>query len=85
MPSGDKYLLVLDGGDHSVFGGQTFARRSSSERDDEIRNDVKAATLVFWDAYLKGDVAAKKYLAAKREEKSSLFASLAAADRYEAK
>ena len=85
MPAGDKYLLVMGGGDHSVFGGQTFARKVSSERDDEIQSDVKAASLMFWNAYLKGDVEAKKALAAKRDEPSSLAALLTPADRYDIK
>ena len=85
MPSGDKYLLVLDGGDHMVFGGQTFTRRMTSPRDDEIRGDVKAASLMFWNAYLKGDNQAKQALAGKRDDSSSLLALLAAADRYEVK
>ncbi|MCA3026986.1 MAG: hypothetical protein ING66_00185 [Rhodocyclaceae bacterium] len=85
MPSGDKYLLVLDGGDHMVFGGQVFARRMTSPRDEEIRGIVKTASLLFWNAHLKGDSEAKKLLAATRDESSSLQALLAAADRFEFK
>jgi dienelactone hydrolase len=85
MPPGDKYLLVLDGGDHMVFGGQTFARRKITPRDEEIRGIVKAASLLFWNAYLKGDSQAKKLIAAKRDEQSSLQALLGAADRYDFK
>ncbi|MFM7462296.1 MAG: alpha/beta hydrolase family protein [Burkholderiales bacterium] len=85
MPSGDKYLLVLDGGDHMVFGGQTFTRRKTAPRDEEIRGIVKAASLLFWNAYLKGDSQAKKLIAAQRDDRSSLQAVLGAADRYEFK
>jgi predicted dienelactone hydrolase len=63
MPSGDKYLLVLDGGDHMVFGGHELgARRPETARDREIQSGVKAATLAFWNATLKNDAAARKWL-----------------------
>jgi predicted dienelactone hydrolase len=59
MPAPDKYLLVLRGADHMTFSGQTGRR----EPDAQQVRLVRAATLAFWDAYLKGDAAAKAWLA----------------------
>lgn len=63
MPAGNKYLAVFDGGDHMVFGGHELGgRRPETARDREIRAGVKAATLAFWNATLKNDAAARKWL-----------------------
>jgi predicted dienelactone hydrolase len=63
MPAGDKYLAVFKDGDHMVFGGHVLgARRPVTPRDGEIQREVKAATLAFWDATLKGSDAARKWL-----------------------
>jgi len=86
MPAGDKYLLVLEGADHMVFGGlATPRRKAASERDAEIKTDVKAVTLAFWNAYLKADVSAKAWLAAGNGDKSPLAGTLAANDRFDSK
>jgi predicted dienelactone hydrolase len=86
MPAGDKYLLVLDGGDHMVFSGQKIKRRRQlPTRHDEIQNDVKAASLAFWNAYLKDDIAAKTWLTAPQGSKSALQAQLATNDRFQMK
>ncbi len=86
MPGGDKYLLVMEGGDHTVFGGQKTRRRGQlSARDEEIQSDVKAASLAFWNAYLKEDAAAKTWLATPQGGKTALQAQLAANDRFQVK
>lgn len=71
MPGPDKYLLVLDGADHATFGGQPELRQARRTRqggsdagaaaaaDDAIR----AASLMFWNAHLLGDVGARDWLA----------------------
>lgn len=85
MPTGDKFLLVLEGADHSVFNGQKGMRgKRDAARDDEIRDDVRAATLAFWNAYLKADARALDWLRADRKQ-DSLVAMLASKDRFEAK
>jgi predicted dienelactone hydrolase len=65
MPPPDKYLLVLDGADHMVFndgakqpafGGLTPAQ---IERIDRV---VKATTLAYWNAYLRDDASARRWL-----------------------
>lgn len=63
MPSGQKYLAVFDGGDHAVFGGQGVGRlRVETSRDKEIQLDVMAGTLAFWNAQLKQDPNARRWL-----------------------
>lgn len=63
MPAGGKYLVVFDQGDHMVFGGHALGgRRPETDRDREIQQGVKAATLAFWNATLKGDAQERKWL-----------------------
>jgi predicted dienelactone hydrolase len=62
MPPGDKYLLVLQSADHMLFNGQEGFRGGLSRRDVAMYDHVKAFTLAFWEAHLKGDAAAKQWL-----------------------
>lgn len=65
MPPGGKYLVVFDEGDHMVFGGHDLgSKRGDAARDRAIQELVKAGTLAFWDATLKGDEVAGAWLAA---------------------
>lgn len=83
MPAGDKYLLVYDGGDHMVFGGQKIAgRRSETARDVAIRQNVQAATLAYWNVYLKNDVDARRWLI---DTRGGFRDTLATADRFDTK
>ncbi len=52
-PAGDKYLVCIEGANHTSFGGA---------RPGDITEAVKASTLAFWDAYLKEDSMAKASL-----------------------
>ena len=71
MPPGDKYLLSFRDGDHMVFGGHALGtRRAETARDRAIQSGVKTATLAFWNATLKQDGAAKKWV--QQEFKSML-------------
>ncbi len=54
-PAGDKFLLFVEGANHVSFGGY-------GGRDNSFTPVVKAATLAFWNAYLKDDAAAKASL-----------------------
>jgi predicted dienelactone hydrolase len=84
MAPGNKYLLVLDGGDHMVFGGHTLGgRRPTTPRDVEIQADVKAATLAFWKAFLQSDASAKAWLDANAPTEKSVRSVLATNDRFE--
>jgi predicted dienelactone hydrolase len=78
MPPGNKYLVSFLDGDHMVFGGHALgARRPETARDREIQAGVKAATLAFWDANLKQDAVAGRWL--QGDFKSLLIAG----DRFE--
>src|ERR1051326_564965 len=54
---GDKYDVELKGATHMTFTGP---RRGASE--DRLFQCAKIEALAFWDAFLKSDPAAKKYL-----------------------
>lgn len=71
-PAGDKYCLWLQGGSALSSTGQyaepgaALAGRGkgapSAEGEIALFKDVKAATIAFWDAFLRGDAAAKAFL-----------------------
>jgi dienelactone hydrolase len=81
MPAGNKYLLVLAGGDHSVFGGHNLRGMRDMVRDSAITQHVKSVTLAYWNAHLKADAKELNWLRAK----DGFAAKLSAADRYEFK
>ncbi len=56
----DQYLVTFEGGDHMVFSGRVVERPRPN--DARFQGLVLVATTAFWDAYLKGDPAAKAYL-----------------------
>lgn len=60
LPPGDKYHLVLYGAEHMAFGEgrEIAARRQNPNHHPAI---LKISTK-YWDAYLKEDEAAKKWL-----------------------
>lgn len=62
MPAGDKYLLVLRGADHMLFNGQAASRGGPSRGEPDMYEHVRAFTLAFWQAHLKGDPIAKQWL-----------------------
>ncbi|MEQ1519252.1 MAG: hypothetical protein ABL931_22480 [Usitatibacteraceae bacterium] len=81
MPAGQKYLAVFDGGDHMVFGGHALGkRRPETARDVKIQEGVMAGTLAFWNAQLKQDADAKKWL-----EQGGYKATLGEKDVFENK
>jgi fermentation-respiration switch protein FrsA (DUF1100 family) len=55
------YLLTFTGGDHMVFSGQR--RRGAGTHDKEFHDLILRASVAFWDAELKGDAAARQWLA----------------------
>lgn len=61
LPSGGKYELVLEGAEHSaftdrmLFGGQ-------GQRNPNHHRVILALSTAFWDAYLRGDPAAREWL-----------------------
>ncbi len=79
MPAPGKYLAVFEGGDHMVFGGHAL-RRAATARDGDIQADVKALTLAFWNAHLRGDGEARAWL-----EDGGARSLLSKGDRYDIK
>lgn len=55
-PTGDKYLVVIDGAGHVSFGG------ALGPRGAEITDVVKLGSTLFWEAYLKDSQTAHKTL-----------------------
>ncbi len=54
-----KYLMILDGGDHAVFGGP---RREPRPLDARHLDLIKAITTAFLDSFVNGDVEARAWL-----------------------
>ncbi|MCX7717850.1 MAG: hypothetical protein N2111_05535 [Candidatus Sumerlaeaceae bacterium] len=61
MPPGGKVLVNFEGADHMVFGGHHL-RRAETPLDRAVQEDVKALTLAFLNAHLRGDTNAGKWL-----------------------
>lgn len=80
MPSGGKYLLVVDGADHMVLGGHAMGRRKDVHHDSVVQAKVKAVTLAFWQAHLNDDVAARKWL--QDESPAGVGSLLGGTDQY---
>ena len=81
MAPGQKYLAVFDRGDHMVFGGHVFGlRRPETVRDKQIQAGVMAGTLAFWNATLKQEHAARRWL-----EQGGYRAAIGSKDTFEQK
>jgi len=61
LPPGDKYELVLDGGEHQAFGDRPLPG-STRPRDPNHHRAILALSTAFWDAFLGGNAAAKAWL-----------------------
>ncbi len=72
MVHSDRYHVILNGGDHMVYGGHLRARRQTADAD--YQNVIRAATTLFWSAYLKGD---RDALGILRTGADTVFSSLA--------
>jgi len=60
----DEFLLTFTGGDHMVFSGRP-RRMSGGEKDEQFQALICTSSTAFWDAYLKGDDKARKWLVGK--------------------
>lgn len=60
----DQYLIYLDGADHALFGGRRVVTGQLKPIDGPHMEIVKAETIRFWTAHLKGDKAALAELCA---------------------
>ncbi len=63
----DQYLLTLQGGDHMVFSGRgglngLAGSTGNPAMDPTFQVLIQQSTTAFWDAYLKSDEQAKKWL-----------------------
>ena len=58
----DQYLLILEGGDHMIFSGRGM-RKGAREKTNVFLELIRMSTIAFWDAYLKDDATARKWLA----------------------
>jgi dienelactone hydrolase len=59
---GPSVLVLLTDGDHMVFSGRQEVGGAPRPNDDRHRQIIKAASLAWWDAWLKGDPAARAWL-----------------------
>lgn len=56
----DQYLITFTDGDHAIFGGRE--RRIGGRKDAEFQSLICQSSLAFWDAYLREDAEAKRWL-----------------------
>lgn len=56
----DRYELVLDGAQHSVFGERALP--GEREPKEAHHRTILALSTAFWDSHLRGDPAAKQWL-----------------------
>jgi predicted dienelactone hydrolase len=61
LPPGHKYQVVLDGAEHSVFTDRPLPA-DAAPRNPRHHPAIEAISTAFWDAYLRGDVAAQRWL-----------------------
>ncbi len=61
LPPGGKYELVLDKAEHSAFTDRELPGEAHKHNPNHHRA-ILAVTTAFWDAYLRDDAAARKWL-----------------------
>ncbi len=64
LPPGDKFELVLDKAEHSVFTDRALPGEKEPRNPNHHRV-ILALSTAFWDAYLRDDQAAKQWLTGK--------------------
>lgn len=63
MSAAETCLVIFNGGDHMIFSGRERQGSEGEHSQDEVFHKlICAGTTAFWDAYLKGDVAAKEWV-----------------------
>jgi predicted dienelactone hydrolase len=68
---GDKYEVFIQGASHMSFITAETTNSARSSQAAAILGYTNSASLAFWDAYLKDDPAAKKFLQSDALERSS--------------
>ncbi len=61
LQAGDKYELVLEGAEHSAFSDRALPGDKEARNPNHHRA-ILALSTAFWDAYLRGDAAARAWL-----------------------
>ena len=61
-PAGDKFEVFIQGANHMSFISDESVVAARSSQAAAILGYTNSASLAFWDAYLKDDSAAKKFL-----------------------
>lgn len=61
LPPGGKYELVLEGAEHEAFGDRDLPA-TKSKRNPNHHRAILAISTAFWDAYLREDTTARKWL-----------------------
>jgi predicted dienelactone hydrolase len=61
LPAGNKYQIVLDGGEHEAFSDHALPG-SKNKRNPNHHRVILALSTAFWDAYLQEDKQAKTWL-----------------------
>ncbi|GAK53166.1 hypothetical protein U14_04426 [Candidatus Moduliflexus flocculans] len=61
LPPGDKYEVVLYGAEHSAFTDRALPGEAEARNPNHHRV-ILALSAAFWDAYLRGNMAAKAWL-----------------------
>jgi len=61
LPPGGKYELVLHNAEHSAFADRAFPG-DKEKRNPNHHRAILALTTAFWDAWLRGDKAARAWL-----------------------
>jgi predicted dienelactone hydrolase len=56
-----QYLVTFNGGDHMIFSGRSRDGKPN-EKDKAFQNLICIGSMAFWDAYLKHDMSAEKWL-----------------------
>ena len=79
LPPGDKYELVLDRAEHSAFTDRALPGDREARNPNHHRA-ILALSTAFWDAYLRGDAAARVWL-----QGDAARAVLESADRWQRK
>jgi hypothetical protein len=63
----DEFLVIFQGGDHLIFSGRglmggPLGGAGNPAMDPTFQMLIQQSTLAFWDAYLKSDGIARKWL-----------------------
>jgi hypothetical protein len=61
LPAGGKYELVLHNAEHSAFSDRPLPG-DREKRNPNHHRAILAVTTAFWDAYLRSDAEARKWL-----------------------